>query len=793
MVKIEIDGQELSVIEGATIIEVADEAGIYIPRFCYHKNLSIAANCRMCLVEVEKVGKPLPACATTITEGMKVFTRSKKALEAQRSVMEFLLINHPLDCPICDQGGECELQDLSMGFGRADSHYDEPKRSVASENMGPLIETWMTRCIHCTRCVRFGEEIAGLRELGATGRGEHMEIGTYVQHFLKSELSGNIIDLCPVGALTNKPARYAGRGWEYHEHATIAPHDGVGSHLFVHSRGRILQPQRFVMRTVPRECAAINETWISDRDRFSVHAIYHPSRVKKPMVNRNGEWVELEWQRAIDEIVDRTRAIQQQFSGDEIAALASPNSTIEELYLLQKLMRALGSPHIDHRLRQHDFSDQARFAADPKINISIADMETLDTIVLIGSNVRYEQPLVAHRINKASGEGATVIAINPVDYAFTFPVTDKFIVPPQQMVTALAKIAKALADQAQASMAELSDVKPCDTGRRIAKTLASHKKVALFLGEHALNHPAAAAIRYYAHLIARLSQASVNLLTEGANTSGAWLAGCVPHRGPALQKVEREGRTAKELLTNKPVRAYFLLNTEPEYDSAFPETALKVLHHAGLVVCLTPFVSDMMRDYADFILPIAPFTETAGTFVNLEGRWQSFAAASEPHDDHKPAWKVLRVLANFFEVDGFHYKTVHEVQAEIKQAVEAMQAMAYVPEAITPHHEPHEALYRLAAWPMYRCDSLVRRSEPLQKTMEKEDRAMALNQKTATALNFKAGDWIRAQQQDHCIELPLVINDRLTDNTVWLPAGLEETAGFGSTEMPIRLTRGPSS
>lgn len=793
MVRIEIDGKELSVVEGATIIEAADEAGIYIPRFCYHKNLSIAANCRMCLVEVEKVGKPLPACATTITAGMKVFTRSKKALEAQRSVMEFLLINHPLDCPICDQGGECELQDLSMGFGRSDSYFREAKRSVKSENIGPLIETWMTRCIHCTRCVRFGEEIAGLRELGATGRGEHMEIGTYVKHFLTSELSGNIIDLCPVGALTNKPARYTGRGWEYREHATIAPHDGVGSNLFVHSRGDTLLPQRFVMRAVPRECAAINETWISDRDRFSVHGIYHPSRVTKPQVNRNGEWVELEWQRAIDEIVDRTRAIFQQFGADEIAGLTSPNATLEEMYLFQKLIRALGSHNIDYRMRQHDFSDQDHFAANPKMMISIADIETLDTVVLVGSHVRYEQPMIAHRINKAASEGAMVIAINPMDYTFTFPITDKFIVSPQYFVNALAGVAKVLADKKQRLIPELDTVVPSEDAHRIANQLQSGKKTAFFLGAFALNHPEAATIRQYTQWIAQLSGASMNLLTEGANATGAWLAGCVPHRAAAMQEIEHPGRTAKELFTDRPVRAYFLLNTEPEYDSAFAEAAVKNLHHAGLVVCLTPFVSPMMRDYADFILPIAPFTETAGTFVNLEGQWQSFAAASEPHNENKPAWKVLRALANFFEIDGFHYKTVHEVQAEIKHRVESMPDISANYHAVLRSRMiTYEALYRMAPWPMYRSDNLVRRSEPLQKTLKKEDRVIALNQRTAATLGFQEGDLICAKQGEQHLVLPLRIQDHLMDDVVWLPAGLEETAGFGITESPIRLSRGQS-
>ncbi len=789
MVELEIDGKKVSVPDGSTIIEAADQLGVYIPRFCYHKKLSIAANCRMCLVEVEKVNKPLPACATPVTPGMVVMTRSQKAMDAQRSVMEFLLINHPLDCPICDQGGECELQDLSMGFGRSYSEYDEPKRAVAGKDIGALIETEMTRCIHCTRCVRFGEEVAGLREMGATGRGEHMEIGTYVQHFLQSEVSGNIIDLCPVGALTNKPARYEGRSWEYREHPTIAPHDCVGANIFVHSRGRQLITERNVIRAVPRECESINETWASDRDRYSVHGLYDKSRVYKPRMKKNGQWIEVDWERALLEIADRTRCIVNEQGADQIAGLASPSSTAEELFLLQKLIRALGSHNVDHRLRQQDFSDQDLLPSFPGLNTKIADIESLNAVLLIGSNIRFEQPLIAHRINKAVADAADVMAVNSVDYPFAFPVKDKMIVSPANMVEAVAQIAKALADLSKESVKELAKVKPSDAAKAIAKKLHEAEKPALFLGQQAWQHENAAEIRSLAHVIARLSGATANILTTGANSAGAWLAGAVPHRSAAGGTVAANGKNAKELLTSHPVRAYFLLNIEPEFDTAYPAQALEALKKAGLVVCVSSFSSPTMESYADFILPLAVFTKTPGSYVNAEGKWQSFAAVSPPYHEAKPGWKILRVLANFLELEGFNYKTAHEVQDELKHLVEAMPKVERDEHAI-PKVVASDALTRFAPWPIYRVDALVRRSAPLQEAGLQVQPYVVLNSATAATLGFDEGDAVKATQGDSSLTLPLAINDSLADNTVMIQSGLEETAGFGQAEAPITLERG---
>ncbi len=787
MIEIEINGKKTIVDDGTTIIEAADAMDIYIPRFCYHKKLSIAANCRMCLVEVEKVGKPLPACATPVTPGMKVFTQSKKALDAQRAVMEFLLINHPLDCPICDQGGECELQDLAMGFGRSCSNYDEPKRSVFSDDIGPLIETEMTRCIQCTRCVRFGEEIAGLRELGVIGRGEKEEITTYVQHFLKSELSGNIIDICPVGALTDKPARYNGRGWEYREHPSVSPHDCVGTNTFVHNRWEEYSPQRKVMRAVPRENDAINENWISDRDRYSHFGLYHESRVYRPRMKKGTQWVEVGWETALQAVTSCVKAVVEKEGANQIAALASPNSTVEEFYLLQKLLRSLGSPHIDHRFRQQDFSDQQLAPTFPSTNIPIADIPNLNAILLVGSNVRFEQPILSHRMNQAFLEEAKIMAVNAMDYDYIFNLHQKIIAPSQQMVLALAEIAKALAEEAKQNIAELADITPSEHAKEIASTLKKAGKAGIFIGEHALNHPNASEIRAMVQLIAKLSDAKTAVLTEGANVAGAWLAGAIPHRGPAGAELDKKGLDAKALLTTDALSGYFLLNFEPELDCAYSAAALKALNDARFVVCLTPFATAEMEKYADFILPITNYVGTAGTYVNVEGTWQSFSAISLPEEDSKPAWKVLRVLGNLLELNGFDYKTVHEVHHEIKKQVDEMSAKQ-PGEQVIPKIKLHQGeLMRLAPWPMYRANSLVRRSAPLQETLASDIASIALNAKTAAALNLQEHRNVTAVQGDSRVTLPLVINDKLADDTVLIPCGLQETAGFGQAEAAVIL------
>ncbi|HYF97920.1 MAG TPA: NADH-quinone oxidoreductase subunit NuoG [Coxiellaceae bacterium] len=778
MIELEINHQKVSIQEGATVIEAADQIGIYIPRFCYHRKLSIVANCRMCLVEIEGVAKALPACATLVTAGMKVYTASQKALDAQRAVMEFLLINHPLDCPICDQGGECQLQDQSMGYGYADSEYDQTKRAVYSDDLGPLVETEMTRCIHCTRCVRFGIEVAGLPEIGATFRGEDMEIGTYVKHFMHSEVSGNIIDLCPVGALTSKPFDYSARAWEMQEHPSIAPHDCVGSHLFVHTRAQDNLQTRRVMRVVPRAHESVNEVWLSDRDRFSYQALHHEDRVLQPMVKRNGQWKTIDWQAALLEVVDRTRAIINLQGAEQLAALASPNSTLEEFYLLQKLFRALGSNNIDHRLTQQDLTATPEFG----LGMSFADMDDLNAVLLVGSNIRQEQPLLSARLFKAYKKGAKLMALNMMDYEFVYPLSEKMRISSKALPKALVEIACALAELTQQAI-ELPKVKVSETARAIAENLRQAPKKAILMGADAINHPQASLIRELLQLIAQLSQASLGALSVGANSLGAWIADMVPY----------QGSNAREVLDEKPVRAYYLLGIEPEFDSAYPAAALKALKEAGLVVCLSTFKTQAMLDYADFILPTAPFTENAGTLVNAQGDWQSFTAASVPHGEAKPAWKIIRALASLFELDGFDYQKSQDVIAELKLKAKNQHLKAHQPDLAKLHFSEESELIRFAPTPIYRGDALLRRAQALQKTqfvLEPQLATIQVNTKTAQALGLRDNETVMATQGDSKLHASLTINDRLADHMVLLPLGLAETAGFGAAFAAIHLQRG---
>jgi NADH-quinone oxidoreductase subunit G len=793
MIEFEINDKKLNVPQGTMVIEAADNAGIYIPRFCYHRKLSIAANCRMCLVEVEKSGKPLPACATPATAGMRVFTQSPKALAAQRSVMEFLLINHPLDCPICDQGGECELQDLAMGYGDDVSRYAEGKRSIRDKNLGPLISSDMTRCIYCTRCVRFGDEIAGMPELGGTGRGEETEIGTYIQHVIRSELSGNVIDLCPVGALTSKPFRFQARAWEMRQHPAIAPHDCIGSNIFIHTKFQEFSPYRPIMRVVPRQNESINETWLSDRDRFSYEAIHSTQRLLNPRVRINGEWQETDWPTALRTVVERTQAICQK-DPEQMAALASPNSTVEEFYLLQKLVRALGSNNVDHRLRQLDFSDQTQAPYFPKLERTLEELETCDSILLIGSDIRREQPLACHRVRKAALSGAEIMSINPADYDFNFVQSTKIIAGVENWIPILARILKALTTLTKGSLpAELIQLlepfTPHETEQIMAAALQQHPKVVILLGAQALHHPQAATLQLLARYIARLSLAAFGIFTDGANSAGAWLAGAVPHRLSDGLSLQTPGLDAQALWA-QPRKAYWLLNVEPEFDCATPAQAKKALEKAEFVVCFTPFISSNQEDYADVLLPIAPFGENEGTFVNIEGRWQTFPAATVPQDQAHPAWKVLCVLGNLFKLNGFDYVTQTEVMQEVHNKVQEIKlsppAVDQIPAALRPLSQGYR---RVTEWPMYRIDNLVRRSQPLQAMITQDLRTVRIHSTLAKRLQLNAGDWVAVRQGDHEINLPLTIDDRLADGSVFLAAGLDETVWFGSAFDTIDLQR----
>lgn len=759
-IEIEIDGKICKAKPNAMVIQVADEAGIYIPRFCYHKHLSVAANCRMCLVEVEKSPKTMPACATPVMPGMKVFTKSPKALASQKAVMEFLLINHPLDCPICDQGGECELQDLSLGFGAADSCYNEGKRTVKDKDIGPLIETEMTRCIQCTRCVRFGAEIAGMRELGATGRGEQMQIGTYVEHAMKSEVSGNVIDICPVGALTSKPFRFSARAWELEQRPTIAAHDCVGTNLNAHLRNGK------VMRMVPRENMAINETWISDRDRFSYEGLYHADRVAKPRIKQNGEWRDVDWQTALDFAAAGIQRAAITHDSESIAALASPNATVEEFYLLQKLLRGLGSSNVDHRLRQVDFSDQDCFPAFPGFCSSFAEIEQADTIFLIGSNIQKEAPSVFLRLRKAFRHGAKILALNPVDYPFSFDVAEKNIVAPDEIAIALAGVANACGIDIAAQTNSFSTA--------AAQLLQAGKKVCFILGNVAMNSPHAAIIRSLSQQMANKIGATVNILTEGTNTAGAWLAGAIPHRGVGGSLVEK-GFDAQAMLQD-PRKAYILLNVEPDCDTANPAAMKAVLHQADFVVSLSLFNNAVLTEHADVILPIAAFTETAGSFVNVTGEWQRFTGVAAAFEEARPAWKVLRVLGNLFHLEGFDYTSSEEIYDEVRALVPSSAPGVMQEHKISQLPSFNEKdLYRIGSIPLYAVDSLVRRAKSLQAAqpiLEGETAVVRVH----PAMGLQAGDMVTVKQQLGQVRLPVVLDESLPHRGVFVAGGIAETS-----------------
>jgi NADH-quinone oxidoreductase subunit G len=682
-IKIEVDGRKLRARPGQMLIEVTDAADIYVPRFCYHENLSIAANCRMCLVEVENVPKPLPACATPVTAGMKVSTRSRRAIAAQKATMEFLLINHPLDCPICDQGGECELQDLAMGFGRGVSRYTEGKRSVADQDLGPLVSTDMTRCIHCTRCVRFGQEIAGIQELGAIGRGEHMEIGTYIEQSVDHELSGNIIDLCPVGALNNKPYRFSARAWEMTQHEQVGPHDCLGSNLYAH----VLEGR--VKRVVPRRNEALNETWATDRDRFSYEGIYADDRATTPMVRRGEALQPCSWDEALAAAAEALRA-----AGNDAGALVSPSATVEEGYLLARLLRHLGSGSIDHRLRRRDFRLQEADPPFPWLGLAVAEVEALDAVLVIGANLRKEVPLLAHRVRKAALRGAAVHFLNPVRYDYRFPVAGYAMQP--DLVTGLAELG-------------------ADDGAVAA--LGGAGRAAILLGQIAMRHPRFAELRALAAELAARTGASLGYLPEGANAAGLYLAGAVPHRDPGGRAAEIPGAHAGDML-RQPPGALVLFAVEPEHDCAAKAAAAAAVAQAGKVIVCAPFLGGQNAAQADVFLPIGTFAETAGTYVNAAGDWQSFAAAAAPVGDCRPGWKVLRVLGDELGWPDAGYDSAAAVLEAARQAAGAVSADNGLPATAAPGPAPEFEGPENLDVPIYQGDALVRRARSLQLTRD---------------------------------------------------------------------------
>jgi NADH-quinone oxidoreductase subunit G len=696
MVEIELDGKKVEATPGSMIMHAAEKAGTYIPHFCYHKKLSIAANCRMCLVEVEKAPKPLPACATPVTQGMIVRTKSDKAIKAQQSVMEFLLINHPLDCPICDQGGECQLQDLAVGYGGTSSRYEEEKRVVAHKEVGPLISMEeMSRCIHCTRCVRFGQEVAGVMELGMVNRGEHSEITTVLGDTVDSELSGNMIDLCPVGALTSKPFRYSARTWELSRRKSVSPHDSTGANLIVQVKNHK------VMRVVPFENEAINECWIADRDRFSYEALNSDERLTQPMIKQGGEWKTVDWQTALEYVANGLKQIKEQHGANSIGALVSPHSTLEELFLTGQLLRGIGSDNIDWRLRN------AQFNVDEGVRwlgTSVASLSELQTVLVVGSNLRKDHPLFAQRIRQATKKGAQVFALNSKVYDWAMPVTAS-VVAAQDWAQALADVAAAVA-AAKGVQAPLAGQANAEA-QAIAQALMAGERKAVLLGNAAAHHAQAAELLALTNWIAEQTGATVGYLTEAANTVGAQWVKAQPQTG---------GFNAAQMIAGG-LKAAILLNNEPAFDTAAGQEALQGLNKSEMVVTLSPFKANM--EISDVLLPIAPFTETSGTFVNAEGRVQSFHAVVKPLAETRPAWKVLRVLANLLGVQGVDYESSQDVlTTAIGTGTNEVPANVLSNATKVAAQITGEAMAEPAVASIYQLDSIVRRATSLQLTAD---------------------------------------------------------------------------
>ncbi|WP_395700684.1 NADH-quinone oxidoreductase subunit NuoG [Aquabacterium sp.] len=773
MIEIELDGKKVSVSEGSMVMHAADAAGTTIPHFCYHKKLSIAANCRMCLVDIEKAPKPMPACATPVTQGMIVRTKSDKALKAQKSVMEFLLINHPLDCPICDQGGECQLQDLAVGYGGSASRYQEEKRVVFHKNVGPLISMEeMSRCIHCTRCVRFGQEVAGIMELGMQHRGEHSEISTFVGQSVDSELSGNMIDICPVGALTSKPFRYSARTWELSRRKSVSPHDSTGANLIVQVKNNQ------VMRVVPLENEDVNECWIADRDRFSYEALNSPKRLKTPMIKQGGQWKAVDWNTALGYVADGLKRVKAEHGTAAIGAVASPHRTVEELHLLAKLVRGFGSQSIDVRTRHADFANAAPAGQARWLGQSIASLSSLDRAFVVGSFLRKDHPLFAQRIRQAARKGAQVLSLNAVHDDWALPVAVRLTAAPSGWAQALADIAGYVATAK--GVAAPANALVNAPAQAVANALLSGERKAILLGNAAAQHPQAGLLLALAQWIGVHTGASVGYLGEAANSVGAQLVNALPGEG---------GLNAGQMLS-QPMKALLLLDVEPALDAADAAAARAAMAGAGLVVALTSF-EDAAVENADVLLPIAPFTETAGTFVNAEGRVQGFHGVVKPLGETRPAWKVLRVLGNLLGLAGFNQETADEVRAEAlgDEATVAARLTNRSDVAITLPAAASGALERIADVPIYSADALVRRAGSLQQTADARAPVVSVSSVQWQQLGLQAGQKLRVSQGGASAVLPVREDATLAPLAVRVPAGHPDTAGLGAMFGPISIEK----
>jgi len=766
-INLEIDGKPVTVDNGATVMDAATKLGIFVPHFCYHKKLSIAANCRMCLVQVEKAPKPLPACATPAAEGMKVSVHSDQAVQAQKGVMEFLLINHPLDCPICDQGGECQLQDLAVGYGASNSRYQEAKRVVVNKNLGPLIATDMTRCIHCTRCVRFGQEIAGVMELGMAGRGEHAEILSFVGRTVDSEVSGNMIDLCPVGALTSKPFRYTARNWELARRRSVSPHDSLGSSLMVQVK------QERVMRVLPIETDEVNECWISDRDRFSYEGLNSEERLLRPMVKRAGQWAEVDWPEALDAAAQGLREVASRHGPDGLGFLLAPNLTLEELHLAARLGRGLGTDNIDHRIRQADF--RAKPSGVPWLGMPIADVAQLESLLLVGSTIRKEQPLLATRLRGAAKRSLAVNVLHVADDELLMPVANRVVARPGELAASLAAVAAAVAQATGKTARGNLKREPTEPEKAIAQSLMGKQRSAILLGHYAQQHPDFAVLLAIAQEIGRITGAIVGVIPDGANAVGAALVDARPTRG----------LDARAMVT-QPRRGYLLAGVETELDMG--PAALRAIEQAEFVVALSAY-ANATTERAHVLLPIAPFAETGGTFVNMEGRAQSFNAVVKPQGDARPGWKVLRMLGVLLEIPGFHAERIEEVRSGIAPDIAAWAKGRLdnaAPSVEWQLQAVPASLERLGEFAIYATDPVVRRSQPLQKTADmKIARCARMSPATAAAHGLVSAGRARFRAAGGEAVLPVILDAAVAEGCVRIARGIPETALLGEGAISV--------
>ncbi|MCL2297902.1 MAG: NADH-quinone oxidoreductase subunit NuoG [Proteobacteria bacterium] len=783
---LEINGKPVQMPPGSTVMDAAQTLKVFIPHFCYHKKLSLAASCRMCLVQVEKIPKPVPACATPVSEGMKVWTRSEVALAAQQSVMEFLLINHPLDCPVCDQGGECQLQDVAVGYGKGCSQYQEIKRVVPGKDLGPLVSAAeMSRCIQCTRCVRFGDEIAGQMELGLIRRGDRVEIVPFVGETVESELSGNMIDLCPVGALTSKPFRYQARSWELSRRRSVSPHDALGANLIVQLK------RNQVVRVQPFENEAINECWLSDRDRFSYEALNSEARLTRPLVKKDGVLIEADWQEALPLAAARLQNIIERDGGEALGVLISPHATLEEAALMSRLARALGCDNIDHRLRQQDFSQDSKNVS--WLGMPIADVSQLKAALFVGSFLRHDQPLLTARVRQAARHGAAISSLHSVRADWHLPLLYENVVPPSQLVTALAALVVAAHRETKATQAlpaAFNEVTPTEKDTAIVRTLlAAPERAAIFLGSFAQQHEHAALLHALAQRLADDTGAILGVLPEAANSVGLALTGAQPQKG-----AQKGGLNARTML-EQPRKAYVLLHTEAPFDVAQGSAALTALRQADFVLSLSPFrpaeegaslnaLPDIVLP--DIVLPIAPFTETSGTFINMEGRVQSFHGVAPPLGETRPGWQVIAALAGLLD-QPFAETTPEAVRASCVPSADSVKArlsnradtvLQALPKAA------QKTVERVAAVPIYQADPLVRRAPSLQRTALAALPKVAMNAALAARLNLIKGGAVRIRQGNHAGEnevtavLSWICDETLPANTVRFDMAHPLTAGF---------------